>query len=93
MNSLIGSAYHLQQKARAAKLVPRLEKAVQQCEQKLADVQANRARYTTAKGYAVAFTGAKNGLARVKKRLAQERGIASGKLKPYWTAGGQIEWI
>lgn len=92
MKTLINSAYHQQQRARAAKSLPRLEKAVAQCEQRLAAVKANRAAYRTPKGYAVAHTGAKNGLARVKKRLAFERGIASGKIKPHFTLWGQIEW-
>lgn len=92
MTPLIGSTYHQQQQARAIKIVPRLEKAVRQCEQRLATVQANRTAYRTAKGYAVALTGAKNGLAHAKKRLAETRGIAAGRIKPYWTAGGQIEW-
>ncbi len=92
MNSLINSTYHQQQKARAAVLIPRLEKAVRRCEERLAIVQANRAAYNTSKGYAVALTGAKNGLARQKKRLAETRGIAAGRIKPYRTESGMIEW-
>lgn len=92
MKSFINSTYHQQQRTRAAKSLPRLKKAVAQCEQRLATVKANRAAYKTPRGYVVALTGAVNGLARVKKRLAFERGIANGKIKPYWTAGGQVEW-
>lgn len=92
MNSLINSIYYQQQQARAAKLVPRLEKSVAQCEQQLATVKANRANYKTPKGYNVALGSVSGSLARLKKRLAETRGIASGKIKPYWTAGGQIEW-
>lgn len=92
MTSLAGTTYHRQQQARAAKMLPRLEKAVRQCEAQLAKVQANQASYRTPKGFHVALGSATGGLARARKRLAEARGIASGRIKPYQVAGGYIEW-
>lgn len=92
MKSLANSKYHNQHQERSAKAVPGLEEQLALAGARVAEVEADRAKYQNESRFKQAHTGAVRAVENIRQRLNRARAIASGEIKPYLTEWGHITW-